>query len=169
MNIEEIRGWIKNNFTNENAYDWCFPEIFQTKIAPKFPEELKIIQFPPPEGKNHNCYVFAFGLEKDDSFLMPNKRTPASSSLTSSNVQRMVNNGVLIEIKEPERGDYIIYRNASNQITHAGIVKEADSIVSKWGTGPVVEHQVLAVNPNYGTHISYYKKVDPKLIKDFFK
>lgn len=163
MDVEEIRDWIKENFSN----DWFNSENFKRGIAPNIPKELKVIQPPPPEDKNYNCFIFAFGLEKDEDFLISHsgKYIPLCHG---NDIKRLILNDILISAETPRKGDYIIY-SKDNEITHAGIVKNKDLIVSKWSLGPIMEHQIRAVNPEYGEDISYYKKATPQIIKDFFK
>jgi len=160
MTIEEkdVRNWIKQNFRDDNEADWSDPEMFQKKI--KLPSALKLIQLPLKNDDYNNCFVFAFGLNNDRDFL-PDRKLLGLGTY----VQKLIEDKVLLPSFEPISGDYIIYKNDLD-ITHAGIVKNKEIVVSKWKLGPIIEHSTLAVHPKYGLDISYYKKTDPNKIKE---
>ncbi len=158
MTIEEknTRNWIEQNYRDDNEADWNDPDRFQQKI--NLPSALKLIQLPL-KNNQCNCFVFAFGLDEDKEFLF-------SCGLLGfgTNVQKLIEDKVLLPSFEPISGDYIIYKNDLD-ITHAGIVKNKEIVVSKWKFGPIIEHSTFAVDPRYGLDISYYKKTDPNKIK----
>jgi len=163
MSIEEIRDWIKNNFRDDNPFDWFDCKEFENKIVPIIPEELKIIELPPTE-KKYNCYVFAFGLRDDEDF------TNRSNGLfiDGDDIKKLIDSGILVETKSQKEKDYIIY-SEKGKINHVGIVRKEGIVISKWSDGPIIEHQTLAVNPAYGTDIAYYKKINPEEIKKAFE
>jgi ribosomal protein L31 len=66
-----------------------------------------------------------------------------------------------------EIGDVIVYYNdtiSKEEPVHSGKVIEVDSegnatrIRSKWGDGPLYEHDVSDVHPSYGSRTEYYRR-----------
>lgn len=159
MTIEEknTRNWIEQNYRDDNEADWNDPDRFQQKI--NLPSALKLIQLPL-KNNQCNCFVFAFGLDEDKEFL-PDRGLLGFGSY----VQKLIENEVLLPSFNPVPNDYIIYKNGLD-ITHAGIVKNKEMVISKWKFGPIIEHSTFAVDPRYGLDISYYKKTDPNKIKE---
>lgn len=161
----KLRLWIKNNFTDNNKYDWYLVEDFKKKIEPNLPKGLEVVDYPPLENKKHNCFVFALGLQNYDCFL---GRDVKNTIMLSDYDVKPLFNTVLTPIHDNniELGDYIFYKN-ENRVTHAGIVAAGGKIISKWSEGPVIKHNIFAVNPQYGLEVIFYKKTDPEKIKDF--
>lgn len=160
---KKIREWVSKEFTPNYYSYWSNPINFtsESRLTPK---GLRILEAPPGKGFKYNCYVFAFGFKDDSDF----NRSDSSRLLLSNGneVQKLINS-LLQKVDTPKSDDYIIYRNEDRQITHAGIVKSRDLIISKWSDGPLMEHPILGVNPDYGTDISFYKKNNTKEIKEF--
>lgn len=134
MTSEErkTRDWILKNFRDDNEINWKDPNKFKRTI--NLPSTLKIIEWPP-QNNSYNCFVFAFGLSKDKSF---NNYNLLGDGIY---IQKLIDKNVLKFSLKPKVNDYIIYKNRGN-VTHAGIVKDNNKVVSKWGFGPVIKHSI---------------------------
>jgi hypothetical protein len=101
---------------------------------------------PPAEISRANCHGWVF--------------TGGKYFLGGDSVVRILEDNGYEPCSAPQPGDLIIYRNASGEITHTGLVKAGFPwgslmIDSKWGLGGRFVHRP-EVQP-YGNRFSYYR------------
>ncbi len=163
--IKRTRTWIKENFNDKNYKDWFDPDLFKDKILPILPKTIDVVYLPSSYQKGKfNCFVYALGLQNDNQFLRKESLPDLSDSIniSSGNITTLLNK--LEVTNKPECGDYIFYKN-NDHYTHAGIFLGNEIVESKWSDGPVVRHPMFAVHPDYGTGVSFYKKISSSEIK----
>lgn len=78
------------------------------------------------------------------------------------------------KVSEPHNNDLAIYKNEKGQIRHTGLVVDANTIESKWGTcepTAVLHHPPLTSPSEYGEAIEYYRLITAAdvVIKDMKK
>lgn len=73
------------------------------------------------------------------------------------------------EIKEEdtECGDLIVYF-AEGKPTHAGILMESRRVISKWGKGLLLEHQLFEVPAIYGNRCRFFERPELSVCEDAF-
>jgi len=78
------------------------------------------------------------------------------------NVHDEINSGRLKETPNPQVEDLIIYYSGdtgeSLRIKHSGFFLGNGKVRSKWGNGPIFEHDVFNIPFNYGEVINFFKK-----------
>lgn len=75
----------------------------------------------------------------------------------------------LDEVKgdDAEGGDLIVYFE-NGKPTHAGILTESRRVISKWGKGLLLEHQLFEVPAIYGNEYRFYKSPELSICEDAF-
>lgn len=143
----------------EGGKNWWVPEAFTTHILPRLDPCLKVTALPPEYTKNYNCFVFAFGLHGDAEFLGGN------NPIQQEFVKYLLDEGVLHVIEVPQVGDLVFYQDSHDNITHGGLLKSTDTVVSKWMWGPTIENNLHDVPSSFGDEIFYCKPVPAGVIK----
>ena len=143
----------------EHGNNWWKPELFKLKTKQLLSHELKIVSDPPEQEKNYNCFVYAFGLKDDSEFL--GGRNPVQQEF----VKWLILNNILITAQQPDTGGLVFYKNEQDEITHGGVIQNADTVISKWMWGPVVVHKLMDVPASFGDTISFFKRPDTEEIK----
>lgn len=154
LNRKELDNIIESN-KEEN---WWKPDLFKNKVLNLLPKELEIIELPPEEDKNYNCFIYTLGLNDDKEIIFGTK-----GFIYSNFFKKLIRENILEETKDPKEGDYIIYENLKDypgEITHSGILDKNGMIISKWAWGPIIKHKIFDVPESYGNKITYFKKLD---------
>ncbi len=129
LDRKELDRIIESN-KKEN---WWKPDLFEEKVLDLLPSSLEIIQNPPEENRNYNCFVYALGLNFDQKII-----DDTNGFIYSSFFKKLIGDNLLEETQIPEKGDYIIYENEEDypgEITHSGLLDSDDKVVSKWAWG----------------------------------
>ncbi len=147
-----------------HATDWWKPKEFEENIRPILPKSLEIISPPPQYEQNYNCFVFAFGLEKDSDFLGGNN--PVQQEF----IKFLITKKGIVSTDKPIAGDLAFYRNSkTGEISHGGIMKDKDVVISKWMWGPTIAHKLWDVQSSFGDEVLYFKSVAPNEIKSLYE
>jgi hypothetical protein len=158
--MNNIRKELTDLVETDNGDSWWRPEIFEKKILPKLPASLELLCLPPEYSKNYNCFVFMFGLENDPYFLGGN------NPIQQEFVRHLIDKNLLIVSEIPVSGDFILYKNEkTGEITHGGILKSKDSVISKWSWGPTIRHSLSDVPDSYGDALLFFKAVTADVTK----
>jgi len=158
---EELDILISQNKTQ----DWWTPELFEERVRPHFPPALTVIA-PPPKNENYNCFIYTLGLSENSGVLRD-----SGGFIYSAFIQKLLNNGLLKRIETPEAGDYVFYQdlpNYPNEITHAGIIQDDGSAISKWTWGPLIKHQIIDVPASYGDTIWHASKIGSEKVEKIY-
>ncbi len=147
----------------EGGNKWWVPEEFEKHIRSQLPTELKIIAPPPATAGNYNCFVYAFGLENDREFL------GGQNPIQKEFVRYLLSKGVL-QVKEMHAaGDLIFYEDASQAITHGGIMWSPTKVISKWMWGCTIEHDLWDVPSSFGDKVFFCNPVESRMVKQMYQ
>ena len=90
----------------------------------------------------------------------------------SSFVQKLIDEGILKEALSIKDGTIVLYRNSieySGEISHAAILKNKTTAISKWSWGPIIGHALLTVPFSYGSELTYYEPLNPEVVLVAYK
>jgi len=137
--------------------NWWKLDLFLKNTRSQLPKEIEILKDPPKKEDNYNCFIYALRLDGNKAV-----KEDCGGFIYSAFFQKLINEGLLKNTDNPQKGDYIIYRNLKKypeMITHAGIVDSKNMIISKWSWGPLLKHKIFDVPESYGSNISYVKSI----------
>ncbi|MDP3956830.1 MAG: hypothetical protein Q8P97_02440 [bacterium] len=140
--------------SSENEENWYKPDLFQKNTLSIIPKGIEVLELPPEENRNYNCFIYVLGLQNELEILQETK-----GFIYNSFIEKLLEKGEFSDVEDPSNGDIIFYRNQDGIITHAGKIIENNFIVSKWSWGPVLRHRVFDVPDFYGNNISYYQGI----------
>lgn len=152
---EDIRIKLGKIVSSENEDNWWRRDLFKQNTAKKIPKEIEILELPPEEEKNYNCFVYVLGLQNDERF-MGNKGWEFTRNLGSVFIE-MIQRGTLKPVKTPQKGDMAIYRLDTGAISHVGLMENENEVISKWSWGPLLKHALWAVPDHYGNVVEFYQ------------
>ncbi|MEK7115018.1 MAG: hypothetical protein AAB847_01525 [Patescibacteria group bacterium] len=155
---QEIRNKLSEIVSPKNE-SWWTPELFEKNVRNILPHEIEIVEPPPIEQKQYNCFIFALGLENDKKFV-GNHSSEDSAFYQLSFFPKLIKSGLLTITITPAPGDLILYKNEKGVMTHAGKMESSDIVISKWSWGPLVRHNIWCVPKHYGNKIIYCNKPD---------
>ena len=141
----------------DGGNNWWKPDLFIKNTFSILPRELKILKNPPKQEDNYNCFIYALGLDGDNAI-----KKDCGGFIYSAFFQKIIDCGLLNYTDNPQKGDYVIYRNLEkypNVITHIGVVVGKKDVISKWSWGPLLKHRIFDVPESYGNDISFIKSV----------
>lgn len=150
-----IRKFLGSIVTSENEENWYKPDFFRKKTLPLIPKEIEVLEPPPIENRNYNCFIYVLGLQNDLEILQETK-----GFIYNSFVEKLLAEKELSSVGYPQNGNIIFYRNQNGVITHAGKVVENDFIISKWSWGPLLKNRIFDVPDFYGDNVSYYQGIN---------
>jgi len=152
-----LRKLLDEIILADGGDNWWKPELFQKNTLTKIPSELEILKVPSAEHENYNCFIYVFGLGEDKKFIRE-----CNGFVYDTFFQKLIDEGLLEYTNNPQKGDYILYRdskNYPNKIAHIGVLDDDEMVVSKWSWGPLFRHKVLDVPESYGDDLSYIKSI----------
>lgn len=149
------RNYLDKILQQNADKNWWHPVLFTKNVKHLIPDSLEIMINPPTADKNYNCFMYALGLYKNDKI-----RTEAKGFIYDTMFTKILECHELQVIKDPEEGDYVIYRdkNSPDILTHIGICS-GEKIISKWSWGPLVKHDLWDVPESYGDEVFYVKSI----------
>lgn len=161
---QEIRNKLSEIVSPKNESLWT-PELFEKNVRNILPKEIEVIEPPPIEKDQYNCFIFALGLEKDIRFIGKHDGND-NPFYQLSFFPKLIRDGYLKMATIPITGDLILYENDKGVVTHAGRMELSDAVISKWSWGPLIKHHIRCVPKHYGDKISFYKRPEgPALLK----
>lgn len=147
----------------ENGINWWQPDLFEKYIRSHLPIDLEIISVPPSPAGNFNCFVYALKLENDPEFL------GGQNPIQKEFIRHLLDKGVLQTIAEPVLGDLVFYEDDEGAITHGGIMKTKEVVLSKWMWGALFEHKLWDVPSSFGDKVFYTKPIDSRVAKEVYE
>lgn len=153
LSLEEVRSNLElhlkksqelSDFSDLIKYISNLPSIYSDKIEVK---ELL--------DQHSRCFDFAFDVQIAH-------KNAVRELLEISDLIRPINRD------HKTSGDIVIYFVSSVPV-HAGKVTSKDKILSKWNTGPVIEHEELIVPFDYGSTTTYFRIIDMKAAQSFLR
>ncbi len=162
-----MRKLLDKIIHTDGGNNWWKPELFKKNTLEILPKELQVLENPPDEERNYNCFLHVLGFADDIEFVKN-----CGGFIYDTFFQRLIDEKELGYTNNPQKGDYILYRdikNYPNMITHIGIVDDKEHIVSKWAWGPLFKHKVFDVPESYGNDISYIKTISKQKAYKLYK
>lgn len=144
------------------------PELFEKNTRHKLPESLVILEEPPEENGNYNCFVFAFDLQEYAPMLGGTGWEYTRSLDTVVGV--LIADAVLKKLPAPQPEALVVYRMAVGSISHVGRVTPGGKVISKWSWGPLIKHALYDIPASYGDTVEYYTNLasgKAAILKDF--
>ena len=119
-----------------------------------------------------NCYEYAFELAQFEEYRGI-RRCDAHEGLNrfianSVLVRHLVGQGILTEHSVPLEGALVLYFG-TDKPEHAGLMKSASRVTSKWGSGHLWEHELWEVPSSYSDDVQFFERPDPREVFAAFK
>ncbi len=149
----------------DHGNNWWNPDLFHENTLALLPAELEIVQIPPENTYNYNCFLYVLNLYNDQEIIKDCK-----GFLQDTFFQKMIDLGELEKTDNPMDGDYIAYQDLKRYptlITHVGVVNGA-KVVSKWAWGPLIRHDIWDVPDSYGETMWYIKSISNEKAKELY-
>jgi hypothetical protein len=131
------------------------------ELKTRFPHSISLVQAAvrdEPRESRFNCYAHSFGLARDQRVLRAMAEHYPRIFPGRQFVQTLVDGRLQsVSADETVDGDHVVY--LSNQIEHAGIVREG-RVESKWGLGHIWHHGEFEVPVRYGDSVLYFRRLD---------
>ncbi len=153
----KIRSILGKLVSIENEENWWKPDLFAKNTRHKIPKEINILQEPPDETKNYNCFVYALRLEHSEKLLGLDGWEFTRN--LGSVFDEMVENNILQKVATPSDGDMVLYRAKDGSVAHVGIW-QGGTVVSKWSWGPLMKHKLYDVPDHYGDDVEFYEGIN---------
>lgn len=162
-----MRKLLDEIIHSDRGNNWWKPDLFLENTLSKLPKELEILENPPRQDTNYNCFIHVLGLSNDNTLIKD-----CSGFIYDTFFQKLLDEGVLEYTDDPQKGDYVLYRDPINYpgvITHVGIVDDKDAVISKWAWGPLFKHKIFDVPESYGNDILYVKAITKEKALELYK
>ncbi len=118
-------------------------------------------------------YEYALGLANSNNYLQKIKKLrdlgfycACGNSFFMAWIADIKKLLIPVNKKEITGGELIIYYEST--VKHAGIVKNKDTIRSKWGTSGMYEHGILEIPIEYGENYCFFLKPNISEIEKYF-
>jgi hypothetical protein len=117
----------------------------------------------------YTCFVFAFDFVEHPDYVSIASRGGEEVYAGPEFAMWLLGKDHLDELRpqDARKGDLIFYFN-NEKLVHAGRLVRPGTVISKWGTGHLYEHAVLAVPDSYGDTARYFRSLDKELALDYF-
>lgn len=150
----QLRSLLDTIVSEENAENWWQPELFEKNTHHQLPANLIVLEGPPEEKNNYNCFIFAFDLQKYTP-LLGNNGWEYTKKLDTI-VNTLITNKTLQRLSTPQSESLVVYRTDEGVISHVGRIGEGGKVTSKWSWGPLIKHALYDVPASYGDTVEYY-------------
>lgn len=119
--------------------------------------------------ERYTCIVHAFDFVENEFYLSIASFGLGRVFAGPEFVEYMLCNNCLQEKTKSDvaEGDYVIYFK-EEQVKHIGLAKPNLRVVSKWGVGQLVEHELYQVPLQYGDNIKYFEPLSKNEALDLF-
>jgi len=142
-----VGGWVSSNICYRNSQNLASTPVAQSEIDFKqkwFPSG--VIEVAPPD-PSYVCHDFAF-------FGGP-------SNVRWESVEQLLEERNLKPVEQPQPGDIAVYRTASGDVMHSGVVKAVGTegfilLESKWGAHGRLLHEPGVKGYLQAFTITYY-------------
>ena len=162
-----MRKLLDEIMHSDGGNNWWKPELFLKNTLDKLPKGLEILENPPNKETNYNCFIHVLGLSDDNALIKD-----CGGFIYDTFFQKLLDEGVLEYIDDPQKGDYVLYRDPVNYpdvITHIGVFDDKDTIISKWAWGPLFKNKTFDVPESYGNDISYVKSISKEKALELYE
>ena len=163
MTIREILTDITGVGNKDKLLRWHDASRFKNEVMPILPSPIEVIELPPGQQFQFNCFTFALELRCISA------ETPFTDGfIYSPFVEKLIAEKAITKLnRPPAEGDVVFYWNGV-ELKHAGKISRNDMIISKWSGGPILKHPLLYVPVDYGEKNEYYEGISEKRAKQLF-
>lgn len=147
----------------EGGKKWWVPAEFEQHVRSRLPTDLEVIAPPPAYSGNYNCFVYAFGLENDPVFL------GGQNPIQKEFVRYLLAQHILEIVEQPVSDSLVFYEDDSGAITHGGIMRSANEVISKWMWGATIQHGLWDVPSSFGDKVFFCEPVPSSVIKQEYE
>lgn len=146
------------------------PDCLQ-EISKRHPNSVDIIDCDIP--MDCRCLSHALGLARVKNYVKAQRSSVVFTGIEffagKEFIEWLLKKDLLGEIKRSDvrLNDVVLYFN-DNEWTHAGRMKDCDTVVSKWGEGLLYEHGIFETPENYGSDVRFFKEVIPDFAYTMF-
>jgi len=144
------------------------------ELKKRYPHSISIVcdsQGQPLRGLA-SCYEHAFDLtqfeEYEDVRLCDYQEGLDRFIANSVFVRHLMEQGILRQDSVPLEGALALYFDNDKPV-HAGLMKSAGRVSSKWGSGHLWEHELWEVPASYGDDVQFFERPDPREVFAAFK
>ncbi|MFH0857446.1 MAG: hypothetical protein V1848_01730 [Candidatus Magasanikbacteria bacterium] len=152
---QKLRQQLSTIVSPENEKNWYVPMLFEKNTLPQLPKEVILVQSPPEESKNYNCFLYVLKLYENEEII---KET--HGFIFSAFFEHLIAIGEMKKTYQKGEGTIVLYKDEKtnpNEFTHAGIMREDGTVISKWSWGPILIHDLFDVPLAYGDIVEYYE------------
>lgn len=127
----------------------------------QWPHSIEVHESPYPLHE-YNCFMFALGLAGNERYLK--RQGKREIHLAGSEFARwLIDSGLLTELRDYETEiapqGIGFYFDATGKCTHAGLALSNGRMLSKWGTGQLLEHGYVETPLSYGNILRFFEGV----------
>lgn len=125
-------------------------------------------QVEPQTNRRFNCFMYALRLEDSAAHHLISRLSP--SIFADACFVRFLERRHLLVEKDPstrQDGDILVYEHREMP-HHAGRCTEGQRVTSKWGGGPMFEHDILEVPTSYGNPNRCFLPVERATMESYF-
>jgi hypothetical protein len=164
MTRDEFRSELEEITQNTSADEW-WPEI--EDLQQQFPHTIRTHEHETSEP--YTCFMYAFRLHTSSKHREICEALGASVFADTCFFLFLKKRGVLRSKNPSSRqpGDLVVYINHGLPI-HIGVTVAEGRVISKWGTGLLLEHDILEVPASYGKEIEAYGSLDYEAVENLF-
>lgn len=154
-----------NQITDENV--GIHLSLFK-KLKSEIEISIQVIDSEHPIDR-YQCIIYVFGFVEDREYLKIARHGLGNVFAGKDFVKFLLDRNYLDEINksEADENDIVLYFN-NDGIEHAGKVETNKRVISKWGNGHLIEHEVFEVPEKYGDFVRYYKYLDKETALGYF-
>lgn len=149
MTHDDFRARLGDITENIPAEQWATE--FES-VRHLYPHNIKVLEAGP--ALSFNCFAYALNIHEWPFYQQIRRRYP-NVFADPRFVTRLISDSVLVPAHDEADGVIIYFKNATPW--HAGL-RSGGRVVSKWGTGSVVEHALDEAPLDYGSLYQMYEK-----------
>lgn len=92
----KLRKQLDEIIKTDGGNNWWYTKLFQEKILPILPKELELLELPPSEDKNYNCFIYILGLSKNINIIKD-----TSGFIYDTFLQKLIDEKLIVYTKHP--------------------------------------------------------------------
>jgi hypothetical protein len=109
--------------------------------------------------------MHSLDLIEDPEYIAIAEAAPRDIFASPRFVQRLIENGHLVEIPNAQSGALVIYFD-NGIVKHIGRLVGEVRVESKWGVGHLYRHGLFEVPSTYGSHVGFFRAIDREFALD---
>jgi hypothetical protein len=123
------------------------------------PNTIRLVSSPYPI-ERYTCLMHALDFTEKTEYVAIAGRGLGLVFAGGRFAHLLLDEGLLAEKtrEEAHEGDLVFYFDDDARFKHAGLITGGSRVLSKWGTGHLVEHELQEVPESYGTACRFFAK-----------